>query len=81
MKARTSLRRLRFAWILVAAALVAGPAAAELRCNAIPNLMRGYLQNHVRFNELTEQIERRAIETYVRRLDPSRTLLLASEEA
>ena len=78
MKARISLRLLRFASILVAAALVAGPAAAELRCNAIPNLMRGYLQNNVRFNDLTEEIERRTIETYVRRLDPSRTLLLVS---
>jgi hypothetical protein len=67
MKVKPPARLLRFAPILVAAALLAGPAEAELRCNAIPNLMRGYLQNHVRFNQLTEEIERRATETYVRR--------------
>jgi carboxyl-terminal processing protease len=43
--------------------------------------MRAYLQSHVRFNALTPELEERTVETYVRRLDPSRTLLLASEEA
>ena len=81
MKANTSITRLRLAPILAAAALLASPARAELRCDMIPNLMRGYYQNHVRFNERSDEIERRTIETYVRRLDSSRTLLLASEEA
>jgi carboxyl-terminal processing protease len=83
MKADNPRQIRRFAPLLAAAVLLAGPvqAQAELRCSAIPNLMRGYLQNHVRFNQLTEEIERRTIETYVRRLDSSRTLLLASEEA
>ena len=81
MKADTSIARLRLAPILAAAILLAGPARAELRCDMIPNLMRGYYQNHVRFNERSDEIERRTIETYVRRLDSSRTLLLASEEA
>jgi carboxyl-terminal processing protease len=62
--------------------LSAHPAAGtELTCEAIPTLMQGYLQNHVRFNALSDELERRTIETYVRRLDPSRTVLLASEEA
>ena len=81
MKSNPSIARLRLAPILTAAALLAGPARAELRCDMIPNLMRGYYQNHVRFNERSDEIERRTIETYVRRLDSSRTLLLASEEA
>jgi carboxyl-terminal processing protease len=81
MKAKPAIARFRLAPILAAAALLARPAAADLRCDMIPNLMRGYYQNHVRFNERSDEIERRTIETYVRRLDASRTLLLASEEA
>ena len=81
MKAKPAIARFRLALILAAAALLARPAAADLRCDMIPNLMRGYYQNHVRFNERSDEIERRTIETYVRRLDASRTLLLASEEA
>ena len=80
MTMRFPIARLFCAPLLAAAALLAGPAGAELRCDMIPNLMRGYYQNHVRFNERSDEIERRTIEIYVRRLDPSRTLLLASEE-
>jgi len=81
MTKRFPITRFRIAPFVAAAALLAaGPAAADLRCDMIPNLMRGYYQNHVRFNERSDEIERRTIEIYVRRLDPSRTLLLASEE-
>ncbi len=81
MTSKTFSALIRFAPILAAATLLAGPAEADLRCDMIPNLMRGYFQNHVRFNERSDEIERRTFEIYVRRLDPSRTLLLASEEA
>ena len=81
MTAKPLTALLRLALTLAAVALLPRPAEADLRCDMIPNLMRGFFQNHVRFNERSEEIERRTIELYVRRLDPSRTLLLASEEA
>ena len=66
---------------LLALLLCAPPAAAErrLECAAVSGLVRSFLQNHVRFRQLDPAIEDRAIETYVRRLDPSRTLFLDSE--
>ena len=70
---------------LAAAALVlllgAAPAAAErrLECKAVHSLVRSFLQNHVRYQQLDPELEQRTIDTYVRRLDPSRTLLLESE--
>ncbi len=66
---------------LLALLLVAPSALAErrLECKAVNALVRSFLQNHVRFQQLDPAIEARAIETTVRRLDPSRTLLLESE--
>ncbi len=73
----------RAACLAVATALAgAGPVAAAespLQCEAVPGLMRHYLQGHVTWQELSPELKRRTIDTYVRRLDPTRTLLLASE--
>lgn len=70
---------------LAAPLLLAGgspPAqAATLTCEALPNLIDAILQNHVRYHELDDGLEERAIDAYVRRLDPSRTLLLEKEAA
>ena len=71
MTAKPLTALLRLALTLAAVALLPRPAEADLRCDMIPNLMRGFFQNHVRFNERSEEIERRTIELYVRRLDPS----------
>jgi len=56
-----------------------GPAAAEITCGTVPPLARQYLKNHVKQRLLTPEIEERAIETFVGRLDASRTLLLDAE--
>jgi carboxyl-terminal processing protease len=85
MGVRTPVRSLhrRFRWLPIVLLLLgsAGPAAAEsqLQCRTIHGLARAFLQNHVQFQELDEELERRTIETYVRRLDPTRTLMLESE--
>jgi carboxyl-terminal processing protease len=67
--------------LLVALALcVAGaPAGASLRCQSIQDLSRAFLQKHIQHHEITEQLEQRTIDTYLRRADPSRSLLLQSE--
>lgn len=59
----------------------AAPAAAQLQCESVPRWMHEYLRYHVSQNALTPALEVRAIETYVRRIDPSRSLLLESEAA
>jgi carboxyl-terminal processing protease len=67
--------------LLSGAALIlvtSSPAFAELACGSVPSLARQYLKNHVKQRLLTPEIEERAIDTFVRRIDGSRTLLLDS---
>jgi len=56
-------------------------AAAALSCEALPNLVEAILQNHVRYRKLDDGLENRAVEAYVKRLDPSRTLFLEKDVA
>jgi carboxyl-terminal processing protease len=60
---------------------LATPAAADPTCSAIPELVRMFLRSHVRYHELTPEIEERATENYLRLLDPSQTLLTEAEVA
>jgi carboxyl-terminal processing protease len=53
--------------------------AASLTCEIVPRFMRAYLQNHIRYQRLDQEIEDRTIDAYLRRMDPSRTVLLESE--
>jgi carboxyl-terminal processing protease len=73
--------RLALAALLLVLQVPAAAAERRLECKAVDALVQSFLQNHVRFRQLDPEIESRAIETYVRRLDPSRTLLLESEAA
>jgi carboxyl-terminal processing protease len=70
---------------LLAAALLglglATPAYAQLRCQTVPQLAAEYLKGHVEINALTDELEQRAIDTYVRRVDTSRTVFTDSEAA
>jgi len=54
-------------------------AAAVLTCEIVPKFMGAYLQNHIRYHRLDQGIEDRTIDTYLRRIDPSRTVLLEAE--
>ena len=55
------------------------PAAAKLTCSQIPELIDAFLKYHVVHRQQSEEIERRAVDTYFKRLDPSRTLFLEFE--
>jgi carboxyl-terminal processing protease len=62
----------------------AGPLpahAATLTCEALPNLVDAILQNHVKYRKLDDGLQGRAVDAYVKRLDPSRTLFLEKEVA
>ena len=69
---------------LATACLVAlAPAAANgretLTCALIPKFVRSYLQHHVVRREIDTELELRTIGTYLKRQDPSRSMLLESE--
>jgi carboxyl-terminal processing protease len=64
-----------------ALASAATPTAAQLRCENIPQLARQYLKNHVSQSLLSPEVEERTIDTYLRRNDPSRSLLLSRDVA
>jgi carboxyl-terminal processing protease len=50
-----------------------------LTCERIPDLLRAYLQKHVRFHALNGELRMRAVDSYLKRIDPSKTLLLRAE--
>ena len=70
---------------LAAATFLFGLAPSEadaketLTCQLIPRFVRGYLQHHVVYREMNEELESRTIDTYLKRQDASRTLLLEGE--
>jgi carboxyl-terminal processing protease len=74
-----NLRRLRSTFALFLAVVPAVPAAAELDCPSISQLAREFLKHHVIQSALGTEIEQRAIESYLHRLDTSRSLMLESE--
>ncbi len=65
--------------VLAAALGPAAPARATLSCGSTEEFIRHLLRGHVRHNELTAEIEQRAVENYVLRLDRTRTLLTQPE--
>ena len=73
------LRRILRSLALLSSIVVAVPAAAELDCPSISQLAREFLKHHVIQSALGTEIEQRAIESYLHRLDTSRSLMLDSE--
>ncbi|MEZ4215429.1 MAG: S41 family peptidase [Myxococcota bacterium] len=82
-KRRPRAPLLHGALALAAAAVLAslpGPAAAtELSCDRIPDLMRQFLQKHYQFNTPNDELRARVVDTFLRRLDPGKTLYLRDE--
>jgi carboxyl-terminal processing protease len=74
-----NLRRFLATLTFLVAAVPALPAAAELDCPRISQLAREFLKHHVIQSALGTEIEQRAIESYLHRLDTSRSLMLDSE--
>ncbi len=74
----------RLALVLLAVAVAQAPgspaaAARTLNCDAIPKLLRGYLQKHLQYRQLSSEIRQRAAESYLKKIDPSKTLLMKSD--
>ncbi len=68
---------------LVALAATALPtqqaAAMELTCERIPGLLNTFLHKHITYRHLNDQLRERAIDAYIKRLDPSKNLYTAGE--
>jgi len=75
----TPLRKLLGLLLLCAALGPAAPAQATLSCGSTPEFIRLLLRGHVRHNARTPEIEQRAVENYLLRLDRTRTLLTQPE--
>ena len=70
--------------LIAAVALSSGPAAAskgqpELNCSRIPELSRTLLHKHISFHYVNDELRQRVIDTYVKRLDASKSLYLTGE--
>ena len=65
--------------------LASAPATAEaaglepLTCERIDELTKAYLHKHVSFHYVNDELRQRVVDSYLKRLDPSRSLYLASE--
>ncbi len=51
----------------------------RLTCERVPELFRTYLQKHIDFHYLNDELRKRAIDNYVKRIDPSKVLFLEEE--
>jgi carboxyl-terminal processing protease len=59
--------------------LLASEAKAALQCGDLPDFTTFFFQKHVEHRKLTPAIRDRAVENYLRALDPQRVLFLAAE--
>ncbi len=62
-----------------AATAAATPQTKQLDCKSVHDLMGAYLQHHVEHRSLSDELKARAAESYLRRIDPARSLFLQSE--
>ena len=54
-------------------------APSKLQCAHIPSLIETSLRQHIEFRHLSQELRDRVADSYLRRLDPSRSLLLREE--
>jgi carboxyl-terminal processing protease len=79
------LRQLHIALALVIGLGAAAPSGAsvfsapELTCGRSYDLVKSLLKRHISFRELNPELRERAIDSYIERIDPSKTLFLSSE--
>ena len=75
----SALVSLALLFSLLGAAPASAARSGELTCERIPELLYAYLQKHIRFHYVNDALRERVVESYLRRLDPSKTLYLKAE--
>ncbi|HBJ74035.1 MAG TPA: tail-specific protease [Syntrophaceae bacterium] len=78
IKGRFCFTKLLFL-LLVLLLPVSSVAENNLTCNRLPILMEGFLANHYAMKHMTAQIRTQAVDQMIKSLDPSKTLLYASD--
>jgi hypothetical protein len=75
-------------WVSASTAPASAPVTVEavsarnaLACGDLPRLMATYLQNHVLYRSVTDELRERTAESHLRMLDSSRSLFLEKEAA
>ncbi len=81
---RSPVWRSRWSWRCAAPAAGGAEAAGHragsaLSCETLPRLLGAYLQNHVQYRALTEDLKERVGESNLRHLDPSRSLFVQAD--
>ena len=66
--------------ISITTLLAGGPATAALTCDRVPELLVAYLNKHYSFRYLNDELRSRTVESYIKRLDPSKSLFLTDEK-
>lgn len=56
-------------------------AERSLTCHTLPKIFRAYFSHHSKEKSLTPEIKKRIAETFLKKIDPSKTLFLESEAA
>ncbi len=70
-------------YAFLAALLLLGSAparAAGLSCDRVPELLKAYLNKHYSFRYLNDELRQRTVDSYIKRIDPSKSLFLVDEE-
>ena len=65
--------------LLIASGRAEAAKNEPLTCGRIPELTRTYLQKHISFHYVNDELRSRLIDTYVKRLDPSKSIYLSDE--
>jgi carboxyl-terminal processing protease len=76
---RTRLLPLLVLLLGLQTAAAAPVGAAAVSCETVARFMGAYLQHHIRHHRLDQELEKRTIDSYLQRIDPSRTVLLEDE--
>lgn len=73
------LRLLLLILMLVIMLPISSSVAENIKCSRLPLLMGGFLSNHYALKSMTGEIKVQAVDQMIKRIDPSKTLLYASD--
>ena len=65
--------------LLASGSASASKSEATLNCSRIPELSRTLLHKHISFHYVNDELRKRVVDTYVKRLDSSKSLYLGDE--
>ena len=77
-KGGSRFRMFLLIWLMILL-LPVSSMAKNLTCNRLPLLMEGFLSNHYAMKNMTGEIKTHAVDQIIKSLDPSKTLLYASD--